>query len=53
MLEDFEAGRERWLREDVPARLAELQRDTAKGIPAETVFSRLEARHRAKQAKAR
>ncbi|MER9587151.1 type II toxin-antitoxin system ParD family antitoxin [Mesorhizobium sp. M0276] len=53
MLEDFEAERERWLREDIPARLAELQRDPAKGIPAETVFSPLEARRRAKQAKAR
>jgi antitoxin ParD1/3/4 len=52
MLEDFEAEREKWLREEIPARLAELQRDPARGIPAETVFSRLEARHRAKQAKA-
>ena len=53
MLEDFEAERERWLREEIPGRLAELQRDPAKGVPAETVFSRLEARHRAKQAKAK
>lgn len=53
MLEDFEAEREKWLREDMPAGLAELQQDPAKGIPAETVFPRLEARHRAKQAKAR
>ena len=53
MLEDFEAERERWLREEIPARLTELQRDPAKAIPAETVFSRLEARHRAKQAKAK
>lgn len=52
MLEDFETEREKWLREEGPARLTELQRDPTKGIPAETVFSRLEARHRAKQAKA-
>ena len=48
MPEDFEAERERWLHEEIPARLSELR-----GMPAETVFSRLEARHRAKQAKAR
>ncbi|TIL57275.1 MAG: type II toxin-antitoxin system ParD family antitoxin, partial [Mesorhizobium sp.] len=53
MLEDFEAEREKWLREEVPGRLAELQQDPAKRVPAETVFSRLEARHRAKQAKAK
>ena len=53
MLEDFEAEREKWLREETPARLAELQRDPTKGIPAEAVFSRLEARHRAKQARAK
>ncbi|MER9528180.1 type II toxin-antitoxin system ParD family antitoxin [Mesorhizobium sp. M0292] len=53
MLEDFEAERERWLREEVPARLTELRQDPAKGIPVETVFSRLEARHHAKQAKAK
>jgi len=53
MLEDFEAAREKWLREEIPGRLAELRQDPAKGIPAETVFSRLEARHRAKQAKAK
>nr|WP_246675489.1 type II toxin-antitoxin system ParD family antitoxin [Mesorhizobium sp. B2-3-4] len=52
MLEDFEAEREKWLREEIPARLTELQQDPTKGIPAETVFSRLEARHRAKRAKA-
>ena len=53
MLEDFEAERERWLRDKIPARLTELQQDPEKGIPAEAVFSRLEARHRAKQAKAK
>ncbi|WP_084508510.1 type II toxin-antitoxin system ParD family antitoxin [Mesorhizobium sp. WSM3224] len=34
MLEDFEAEREKWLREEIPSRMAELQRDPAKGIPA-------------------
>ena len=53
MLEDFEAERERWLREEIPGRLTDLQQDPAKGIPADTVFSRLEARHRAKLAKAK
>lgn len=51
MLEDFEAEREKWLREEIPARLTELRQDPAKGIPAETVFSGLEVRHRAKQAR--
>ncbi|RWM88696.1 MAG: type II toxin-antitoxin system ParD family antitoxin [Mesorhizobium sp.] len=53
MLEDFEAEREKWLREEIPSRLAELQQDRTKGIPADTVFSRLEARHRANLAKAK
>ena len=41
MLEDFEAERENWLREEIPGRLAKLQRNPAKGVPAESVFSRL------------
>lgn len=53
MLEDFEAKREKWLREEIPSRGAELQQEPAKAIPAETVFSRLELRHRARQAKAK
>ncbi|WP_137935031.1 type II toxin-antitoxin system ParD family antitoxin [Mesorhizobium comanense] len=53
MLEDFEAEREKWLREEIPARLDELRQDPTKGVAAETVFSRLEARHRAKQTKAK
>lgn len=52
MLEDLEAERDKWLREEIPGRLTELRQDSSKGIPAEAVFSRLEARHRAKQAKA-
>lgn len=46
MLEDFEASRERWLREEIPARMAEMREDSSRGIPAEEVFDELEARHR-------
>lgn len=53
MLEDYEAEREKWLREEIPSRLVELQQDRIKGIPADTVFSRLEARHHANMAKAK
>lgn len=53
MLEDFEAEREKWLREEIPSRMAEFQQDRVKAIPADTVFSRLEARHRANLGKAK
>lgn len=53
MLEDYEAQRESWIREEIPARLTELRQDPAKAVPAESVFSRLETRHRARQAKAK
>lgn len=53
MLEDFEASRERWLREEIPARSAEMRSDPTLGIPAEQVFGELEARHRQRMAKAR
>ncbi|UCI06776.1 type II toxin-antitoxin system ParD family antitoxin [Mesorhizobium sp. B1-1-8] len=53
MLEDFEAEREKWLRVEIPSRLAELRQDPAKGIPADKVFSELETRHRVKLAKAK
>ncbi|MBZ9737115.1 MULTISPECIES: type II toxin-antitoxin system ParD family antitoxin [unclassified Mesorhizobium] len=53
MLEDFEAEREKWLREEIPSRVAEFRQDPAKAIPAETVFSRLDLRRRARQAKAK
>jgi antitoxin ParD1/3/4 len=46
MLEDFEASRERWLREEIPTRLAEMKLDPSLGIPAEQVFEDLEERHR-------
>lgn len=44
MLEDYEAHRENWLKTEIPARAAELRDDTARGVPAETVFTNLEAR---------
>jgi len=53
MLEDFEASRERWLREEIPTRMAEMRNDPSQGIPAEQVFDDLEARHRQRMAKAR
>ncbi|MDX8491477.1 type II toxin-antitoxin system ParD family antitoxin [Mesorhizobium sp. VK22B] len=53
MLEDFEAEREKWLRSEIPSRLAELRQNPARGIPADEVFSELDARHRANLAKAK
>jgi antitoxin ParD1/3/4 len=53
MLEDFEAEREKWLRSEIPSRLSQLRQDPTKGIPADAVFSELEARHRANVAKAK
>ncbi len=51
MLEDFEEARENWLREEIPSRLAELQKNPAISVPAEQVFANLEARFRAPKAK--
>ncbi|PBB87518.1 MULTISPECIES: type II toxin-antitoxin system ParD family antitoxin [unclassified Mesorhizobium] len=53
MLEDFEAEREKWLHREIPSRLADLRHDPAKAIAADSVFSELEARHRANLAKAK
>lgn len=53
MLEDFEASRERWLRQEIPARRTEMRDDPSAVIPAEQVFDDLEARHRLRMAKAR
>jgi antitoxin ParD1/3/4 len=47
MLEDREAARERWLREEIPARLGELRSGAVEAIPAEDVFSALKARNAA------
>ena len=46
LLEDYEVARERWLEEEIPARLKEMRADPSIGIPAEKVFAELEARHR-------
>jgi antitoxin ParD1/3/4 len=51
MLEDFEVSRERWLREEIPGRMAAMRSDPSIGVPAEQVFDDLEARHRQRRAK--
>ena len=38
MLEDFEAEREKWLREEIPARMDRASAGSGRGIPAETCF---------------
>lgn len=53
MLEDFEASRERWLREEVPSRAAEMRNDPSIAIPADQVFDALDARHRQRMTKSR
>lgn len=53
MLEDFEEAREKWLREEIPSRLADLEQNPGSGVPVETVFAKLEAKHRARTAKAK
>lgn len=53
MLEDFEAARERWLRDEIPARLEDIRQNPEKAISLEDAFSRLEARHQAQMAKAK
>ena len=45
MLEDYEDAREKWLREEIPDRYAELLKDPSKGISAETVRSRFRSKH--------
>lgn len=53
MLEDFEADREKWLREEIPGRYAELKADPAKGIPLADARAQFERRHAADMAKAK
>lgn len=53
MLEDYEESREHWLREEIPARMAEIHADPTIGIPAEQVFAELKARHARRAAKGR
>ncbi len=45
MLEDFENARENWLKEEIPARLAEIKNNPEIVVSAEEVFARIEARH--------
>jgi len=52
MLEDFEDARENWLRNEIPNRLAEFEKNPAIGVPAEKVFAQIEARHRVRKSKA-
>lgn len=51
MLADFENDQERWLKEEIPARLAEIEADPTTGIAADEVFSRLEVLHRERMAR--
>lgn len=50
LLEDYEDGREHWLRQEIPRRLAEIRADPSKAVPVETVFADLEAHHQARLA---
>jgi antitoxin ParD1/3/4 len=53
MLEDHEDAREKWLREEIPARYAELLSDPTKGVSAETARARFESKHKARLAGAK
>jgi antitoxin ParD1/3/4 len=53
MLEDFEESRERYLREEIPGRYEELQRDPSQGIPMDAARARFETKHQANLAKAK
>ena len=53
MLDDSDDGFERWLREDIPSRMAELVANPEIAIPADEVFAEIEARHRARLLKER
>jgi antitoxin ParD1/3/4 len=53
MLEDFEEARDKWLRDEIPSRFEELQADASKGVPLDTAFARLEAKHHARVARAK
>ena len=53
MLEDFEDAREKWLRDEIPARYEELLDDPSKAIPAATVRARFDAKHQDRLTKAK
>lgn len=48
MLDDAGDGFERWLREEIPARMAELDANPDMAIPADEVFAEIEALHSAR-----
>ncbi len=48
LLEDYETARERWLKEEIPNRLAEMRDFPDMGVPAEQVFAALDARNPSK-----
>ena len=49
MLEEIDTRLERWLEEEVVRRAQEAERDPAKLLSADGVYSRLELRHRDRQ----
>jgi len=51
LLEDYEDGREKWLRDEVAARFDEVKGDIETGVSLDTAFSNIEQRHRARLAK--
>lgn len=51
LLEDHDAARERWLNDEIPARMDALINNPGMGIPAETVRARFDAKRRAASAK--
>ena len=53
MLEDFDDAHERWLKDEILARLADIAADSSKAIPADEVFGELEMIHQARLAQAR
>lgn len=50
MLEDYEDAREKWLREEIPGRYAELMNDPSQAISSETVRARFQSKHAARLA---
>lgn len=53
LLENHEAERDRWLKEEIPARYEELVKDPSIGVPAEEVRARFEAKRRADAARSK
>ena len=51
LLEDYEDGREQWLRDEVTARFDEIKGDLETGVSLDTAFSNIEKRHKARLAK--